>query len=86
VMWLRLDPWLPPLATAVVVLLGVVVRCLALLIGLLVALSKAARTDRPDMFREYARSVAQCRIGPSPIVTLRPKRSAPDDSAAGALD
>ena len=50
--------WLPALVAASAALLAAVARCLTLLVGLLVALSKAARKDRPEIFREFARAVS----------------------------
>jgi hypothetical protein len=61
VIWLHVNPWVPPVVTAAVALLGIVVRCLALLVGLLVALSKPADSDRAEIFREYAQAVSRGR-------------------------
>lgn len=47
--------WLPALAAAFT-LAAVAVRCLTLLIGLLVTLIKAYPSDRPEIFREFARA------------------------------
>lgn len=52
-------PWLPVLIAAGMTSLAVVARCATLLIGLLAALSKASRGDRPDIFREFARAVSR---------------------------
>ena len=51
-------PWLPVLTTGAVALVTVTVRCLALLVGLLATLSKAAQGDRPKIFRDFARAAS----------------------------
>lgn len=54
---LELYPWLPAL-TAAFTLAAMTVRCLTLLIGLLAALPKAYSSDRPEIFREFARAAS----------------------------
>jgi hypothetical protein len=55
---LQISPWLPALAVAVLTLLAVAVRSATLLVGLLVALPKTSRADRPEIFREFTRAVS----------------------------
>lgn len=56
---LELYPWLPAL-TAALTVIAMAARCLTLLIGLLATLPKADSSDRPEIFREFARA-AGCR-------------------------
>lgn len=59
-------PWLPALAAAFT-LTAVAVRCLTLLIGLLVTLMRAYPSDRPDIFREFARATSGKRSNAKPL-------------------
>jgi hypothetical protein len=51
---LHFDAWLAPLVAGSLGLVAVTIRYLTLLVGLVIALSKAAQGDRPDIFREFA--------------------------------
>jgi len=59
-----LDPnltYLVAVSIAALPLIASVARYCALLIGLLVTLSKASQGDRPEVFREFARAISSCR-------------------------
>jgi hypothetical protein len=70
----HVDMWLPVLVVMLPVV-AVTIRCAVLLAGLIVTLTKAAKADRPHIFREFARAVAapylpreKNEYGDSPVV------------------
>ncbi len=52
----QLSVWIP-LTLIILPVIATVIRCSILLVGLLVTLSKATQTDRPYIFREFARAM-----------------------------
>jgi hypothetical protein len=54
---LPLEAGIPSLVVGGLALIAVIMRYSALLLGLLVALSKAAQSDCPAVFREFARTM-----------------------------
>jgi len=55
------DIWFPLMTASVVPLIVVTVRCSTLLAGLLAALRRAAQSDRPHIFREFAQAMSSSR-------------------------
>jgi hypothetical protein len=70
-------PWLPALAAAFT-LTAMAVRCLTLLIGLLATLMKAYPSDRPEIFREFARAASGRRSTSKPLPAKRRLRKDPE--------
>jgi hypothetical protein len=61
--FLHLDAWLSSLIISGLGLIVITVRYTTLLIGLLVALPKAAQGDRPNMFREFCLAIRSENLG-----------------------
>ena len=72
----HLAVWIPPVVVGGLGLIAMTVRYLMLLLGLLVALSKAAQSDRPVIFQAFAWAMRyECKGGHSEI--FRSSQKAP---------
>lgn len=67
--------WIPFVVASAGTFASVILRYLTLLLGLLAALYRSARNDRPYIFREFARAISSSRTnsGFCPVCTDRAK-------------
>ena len=80
----ELYPWLPML-TAAFTFIAMTVRCLTLLTGLVVVLRNAHSSDRPEIFREFARAVSFRRYITKSAVEEPRSRAMPEGLPRAAL-